>query len=148
MKLLLDTNVLIDFIADREPYAADVRTLCIASTFGDVQLWVSTQSYADAYYSLRKFAPEEEVKSALLASLEFFVPCGTHAADLRPALESEWHDIEDYLIAYSTKRMGAVSLITRDKEMARKSPVPAYTAAEFLKYLETEHGLVYGDAAR
>lgn len=145
MKLLLDTNVLIDFVAEREPYAADVRKLCIASTFGDVQLWVSTQSYADAYYVLRKFASEGEVKEALLATLEFFIPCGTHAADLRPALESDWPDVEDYMIAYSTKRVGAAFLITRGEEMASKSPVPAYTAGEFLEHLEAEHGLAYED---
>lgn len=50
MKLFLDTNALIDLVARREPYVSDVGKLCIAAYFGDVQLWASTQSYADAYY--------------------------------------------------------------------------------------------------
>lgn len=145
MKLLLDTNALIDLVAPREPYASAVRRLCVASSFGDVQLWVSTQSYADAYYVLRKAAPEREVKQALLATLEFFLPCGTQAADLRPALESDWHDLEDYLVAHSTKAVGARFMVTRDSEMASKCPVRALTASEMLEHLETEHGLTYGE---
>lgn len=145
MKLLLDTNILIDVVADRMPYAADVRKLCIAAMFGDVQLWVSTQSYADAFYVLRKKASEAEVKAALLATLDIFLPCGTHAADLRGALESDWPDVEDYLIAFSTKHIGAEAMVTRDAEMAHLSPITAMTAGEVLNALETEHGLVYDD---
>lgn len=145
MRLLLDTNVLLDFVADRMPFASDVRKLCIASSFGDVQLWVSAQSYADAYCVLRNSASESDVKRALLATLEFFVPCGTYAADLKPALESDWHDLEDYLIAFSSKRVDADFFITRDAEVAQKCPVPVMTAHDFIQYLETEHGLVYED---
>lgn len=145
MKLLLDTNALIDFIADRKPYASDIRKLCIASSFGDVQLWMSTQSFADAFYVLRKNAPMKNVKQALLNSLQFFIPCGTYASDLQPALESEWPDIEDYLIAHSTRHINAQFIITRDVEMMSRCPTPAMTAASFLDYLEQDHGLVYDD---
>ncbi len=145
MKLLLDTNALIDLIACREPYVFDIRKLCIASTFGDVQLWVSTQSFTDAYYVLRKSATEEQVKQALLSVLEFVLPCGTYAADIKAALESEWHDVEDYLIAFSPKHIGADYMITRDADMSSKCPIKAMTAHNFVKYLETEHGLVYDD---
>lgn len=145
MKLFLDTNALIDLAARREPFASDVKKLCIASYFGDVQLWISTQSYADAYYVLGRSAPKSEVKGALAATLEFFLVVGTFAADLKPALESDWDDVEDYLIAHSARRADAQFFITRDKALAEKCPVPAMTAAEFLHYLEHEKGLVYDE---
>ena len=65
MKILLDTNALIDLVAVRGPYVNDIKKLCLAAVFGDLQIWASTQSYADAYYVLRKHAPAEEVKHAL-----------------------------------------------------------------------------------
>ncbi len=145
MKLLLDTNALIDLVANRIPYAADVRKLCIAATFDDVQLWAAVQSYADAFYVLRKSAPERKVKDALLATLEFIRPCSTYAADLRPALESNWPDVEDYLVAHASKHVSAAFLVTRDADMARRSPIKALTAREFLEYLESEKGLVYDE---
>lgn len=144
MKLLLDTNILLDLVEPREPFASDVRKLCIAAEFGDVQLWVCVQSYADAYYVLvRRGSTPARVKKALLATLDLFTPCNTYASTLKPALQSEWSDIEDYLIAQASKGIGADYLITRDQEMAELSPVPAMTAAEFLSLLESEHNLTY-----
>ena len=143
MKLFLDTNALIDLAARREPFASDVKKLCIASYFGDVQLLISTQSNAEADNDFGRSAPTSEVKGAL--ALEFFLVVGTFAADLKPALESDWDDVEDYLIAHSARRADAQFFITRDKALAEKCPVPAMTAAEFLHYLEREKGLVYDE---
>lgn len=147
MKLLLDTNILVDLVACREPYAQAARKLCIASAFGDVQLWASTQSFADAFYILRRNAPDTDVKRALLATLEFLVPCGTYAADLEPALKSDWPDVEDYLIAASSKHIKADCFITRDTELVRRSPIEALDAEAFLRRLEEEQGFSYDDIA-
>lgn len=143
MKLLLDTNILLDLIWKREPFYADVEKLCVAAAFGDVQLWVTTQSFADAYYLYCGEASRKKAKQALLETLDLLLPCSTSSADLKPALESDWSDIEDYLIVHAAKRIKADFFITRDAEIAAKSPVPALTAGEFLDHLEREHGLVY-----
>ena len=81
----------------------------------------------------------------MLASLEFFLPCGTYAADLKPALESDWPDLEDYLVAYSSRHIQADYLITRDTELIDRSPVPALYASEFLAYWEETQRLVYDE---
>lgn len=143
MKLFLDTNVLIDLVAPRPPFDEDARKLCIAAQFGDVQLWVSTQSYADAYYVLSKDAPAESVKSALLATLELFCICGTHASDLRPALESDWDDVEDYLLVHSARHIPADRVITRDVGLMEKSPIKAMTPRDILAYMRDDLGLEY-----
>ena len=129
MKILLDTNALIDLVAVRRPYVNDIKKLCIAAVFGDLQIWA------------------EEVKHALLATLDIFMVCGTYAADLRGALESDWSDIEDYLIAHASKHIPAKYLITRDKELVEKSPIKAMSAQEFLGVLEHEYGLTYDESS-
>lgn len=145
MKVLLDTNALIDFVAPRAPFDKDIRKLCIASAFGDIQLWVSTQSYADAFYVLSRSAAGSQVKRALLSTLDIFMVCGTYAADLRSALESDWHDVEDYMISAFAKRIPADYLVTRDAEMAKKSSLDALTASELLDLLEEQYGYVYDE---
>lgn len=82
-----------------------------------------------------------------MATLELFNPCGIYAADLKPALESEWHDIEDYLIAHATEHMGAEYLITRDVEVAQRSPVRALFASGMLHVLECDYGLVFDEVS-
>ena len=68
--------------------------------------------------------------------------CGTYAEDLRRALESDWSDIEDYLIAHASKHIPAKYLITRDKELIERSPVKAMPAQKFLDLLERDYGSV------
>lgn len=145
MKILLDTNALIDLVAAREPYVNDIKKLCIAAVFGDLQIWVNIQSYADAYYVLRKHASAKEVKGALAATLDIFIPCCTYVNDLREALDSDWADLEDFLIAYSAKHIPAKYLITRDMGMIEKCPIKAMTAQDLLGLLEGEYGLVYDE---
>lgn len=142
-KLLLDTNVLIDLVTAREPYVEDIRKLCIASTFGDVQLWTTIQSYTDAYYVLRKFSEEDSVKRALIATLEMFLVCGLQPKDLRRALESDWDDIEDYLIAASGQTIPADFFITRDSDLIERSTLTAMNAHDFLEYLKDNFGYNY-----
>lgn len=145
MRILLDTNILIDLVADRKPYSSFARQLCIAAYFGDLQPWVSVQSYTDAFYVLTKHSPIEDVKKTLESTLEFFMPCSTYAEDLATGLASKWTELEDYLIAYSSKHIKADYLITRDIDMQKHSPIKAMTAEEFLKMWEEERGLVYQD---
>ena len=114
MKLLLDTNALIDHIAQRQPYCNDIEELCVASYFGDVELWVPVQSFLDALSALRKRADQRTLRNAFIGSLEFFHPCGSRANDLRGALESDWPDVEDYLIACSALHVNADYLVTRN----------------------------------
>ena len=47
MRLLLDTNALIDFYSARKPHCDWVNKLFIAQAFGDVELWTSAKSFTD-----------------------------------------------------------------------------------------------------
>ena len=144
MKLLLDTNAVIDHIAGREPFCHDMEQLCIASYFGDVELWVPVQSFLDGLYALRKYAPEDQLRQAFLASLEFFRPCGSRAEDLRPALESDWPDVEDCLIARAAQNIAADYLVTRDASGFAGSRVATVTPAEAVELL-AQDGFEYGE---
>lgn len=143
MKLLLDTNVLIDLVANRAPYAAAAQKLCIAAVFNDVQLWASVQSYMDAYYVLRKTASEQEVKEALLETLELIKPCNAYASDLVPALSSSWPDIEDHLVANSARHIDADCFVTRDNYIVERAPILALDAAAAIEMLDQECNTAY-----
>lgn len=143
MNLLVDTNVYVDFIAKREPHAEFIKRLCIAKEFGDFQLWVNLQSFSDAFYLLKKDYGGDALKKVFLNSLEYFTPYSSSPSLLKPALESDWSEIEDYLIAYSYKGVDASYIITRDTEMIKKSPIPAMDAAAFLEHIQTDLGYEY-----
>ena len=148
MKLLLDTNVYLDFLAQREPYKHEANKLFIASYFGDIELWVSTQSICDAeYIMVRRGHAKADFRRAVLNSSEYIHPCGTHAQDALEALRGEWPDIEDGVIALSSKRIDADYLVTRDSKGFAQAPVRAVSPAEMLSIIERDEGLAYDEIA-
>ncbi|MFR8831045.1 MAG: PIN domain-containing protein, partial [Eggerthella lenta] len=52
MKLLLDTNVVIDFLHEREPYYDKVRLLMTAGRVGEFDLWITSSQVTDLIYIL------------------------------------------------------------------------------------------------
>ena len=145
MKLLLDTNVLIDYLARRKPFFSDALLLREAALFGDVELWCSLQSFTDAEYILRGALPIETLRSALEACLHFMHAIAPSPDDLQPGLNSDWPDLEDYLIASCAKRLKADYLITRDVQCFYSSSIPALAPAAFITLLAEDYGISYDE---
>lgn len=143
MKLLLDTNVLVDYYARRMLFWEDTLKLRIAEHFGDVELWVSAQSFSDIEYILRKAIPIGELREMFAESAQFLKICGVSTADVHEAFQSGWPDLEDCLIACAAKRVKADYLITRDKKGFSRSTVPVMSPREFISWFQRSHGIEY-----
>ena len=144
MKLFLDTNILIDKLANRQPFIEEVKQLCVAKFFGDVTLCVSVQSYLDAMFVLRKFAEQEELRRRAIATFKFFDVVDVEKQNLTPALESDWPDVEDFMIAKTAEDVKADFLITRDLQGFKNSKVKAMTPKSFIRLLKEEYRVEYG----
>ncbi|HEY1009764.1 MAG TPA: PIN domain-containing protein, partial [Daejeonella sp.] len=55
--IFMDTNVVIDFLAGREPFATDAARLFNLAVEGKVKIYISAVSYNNIYYVLRQSAP-------------------------------------------------------------------------------------------
>lgn len=64
MRVLLDTNVLIDLYTQRPPEGDIAQKLLVMKEFGDVELWVSAKSFTDVFYVLHKTYSSDYVQSA------------------------------------------------------------------------------------
>ena len=51
-KVMVDTNVLVDYLNEREPFCQDSRLLMIAANVGDVELWLCASQLTDLVYIL------------------------------------------------------------------------------------------------
>ena len=147
MQLLLDTNVLIDSYAQREPFVENAVLLRIASCFGDVDLWACSQSFPDVEYVLRRAIPASELRLMMSKSLEFLSVCTISASDVRDGLKSGWQDLEDFYIASAAMRIGADYVITRDCGGFANSDVPALSPKGFFELMKDEHGVLYDSVA-
>jgi predicted nucleic acid-binding protein len=143
MRLLLDTNVLIDYFASREPYVQDALRLRIMQEFGDVELWASIQSFADIAYVLRNETDTRKLQDAFLASLDFLRVCALDQDDLKMACREQWVDFEDCLIEQCSRKVKAEFLLTRDSRGFSQSTATTLSPAEFFSLISEQYGLTY-----
>lgn len=145
MRLLIDTNVLLDYYGRRAPFFEDAKRLRVAALFGDVELWVAAQSFTGAERVLRRFAPTEVLRAMMGESLAFLSIASSSAADVEEGIRSGWPDLEDFLVARCAERARADFLLTRDEKGFARSAVPVLSPAGFFEMLERDHGIAYDE---
>ena len=142
MNLLLDTNVLIDYLGRKQPFFDSAQRIVAAGFFGDAKLWVPAQSATDAFYVLSRYVSAERLQEALLSAFDLIEPVSLTADDLRRAARLKWEDYEDRLIAMAADKVRADYLITRDAKGFERSPIPVLSPTEWLALMK-ERGLIY-----
>lgn len=145
MKLLLDTNILLDAYQAREPFFHDWERLLLARHFGDVELWVSAKSFTDLFYVCTRQLSSHVVQQHIAKSLDLYYFCSVDGSDIRAAVEMDWDDFEDALIARSAEKIKADYIITRDAKGFEKSRIPTLTAGQLMDVLRDEFGFEYAN---
>lgn len=146
MKLLLDTNILLDCMMDRHPFAADARKLLILGALGEVDLWMSPSQFTDAFYLLTgggKPQLAEAAKLRLLKVKRLARICTLGEYDIENALESSWPDFEDACLYQCAKKLHVEAIITHNRAGFERSTISVYDCVEFFAHLKDAHGLVY-----
>ena len=147
MKLLLDTNVVIDFLHEREPYYDKARLLM---TVGEFDLWITSSQVTDLIYILSEGGKRSLLSRVLeqLRGLRTFV--NVHAVSDREVdrmLAASWKDPEDSLIFESALEMRADAIVTRNQKDFEKSSIRVFDCEEFFDHLAEDKGLAYEEIA-
>jgi predicted nucleic acid-binding protein len=132
MKVLIDTNVILDVLQKREPHYGDSAAflkLCGPM----VQGYISANQTTDIFYLLRRYGYDSAQAKATLKKLTDNVRIlGVTAADVENALDSDMPDYEDALLDCQAQRQRAEYIVTRDKKDFKLSQVPAISPKAFL----------------
>jgi predicted nucleic acid-binding protein len=127
MRILIDTDVLLDFALGRKPFDSAAKS---------VIMWAEANSgYAEvAWHSVSNIAylAPVEARAFLRGLLDFVEIQNAGTADAMRALQSPMNDIEDALQAFAALAFNADYVVTRNTKDYRRSPVPAISPKEFL----------------
>jgi predicted nucleic acid-binding protein len=131
INIFLDTNVLIDFLADRRPFSLEAARLFDNSLKRKIRIFISAVSYNNIYYILRQsFSHNETIK--LLAELNEWTEIIDVSKDIiEKSIRSEFNDFEDaiqYYCALSTSKIEFI--VTRDTKDFKTSTIPILTPKE------------------
>ena len=131
--VFLDTNVVIDLLAGREPFYKEAQVLFTLADRGQLQLQISALTFANASYALAKHYPVADAKKYLqqFKVLVSILSLDDKAIEL--ALASEFLDIEDGFQYFAALAGGASVIVTRNKKDFSKANIPVLTAAEYLR---------------
>ena len=131
MRLLLDTNVLLDVLLQRGGYVGSKRILDLCET-GSHQAIVSWHTFPTVYFYYRKVHTEQDTWDMLRELLRFIDVPTTGKADMLNAWSYSMSDFEDALQAASAMAENADAILTRNTGDFLTSPVKAYTPEDFM----------------
>ena len=140
MKVLLDTNILLDIVEKREPHFADSYKIFIKSAERKITAIIGASSITDIYYITRRNCKNaEQAIGFIIDMLKVVTAVDTKAADIQEAIRLNFSDFEDAVVAATAVRENVDYLITRNASDYKKSAITAISPADFLKkYSETD----------
>jgi len=135
--VLLDTNIIIDLLAKREPFDQDARMLFSLADKKKVILYTSALSIANlSYVLLRKRKPEETKQ--ILRKLNLLV--GILSLDEKiinlTLNDNDFNDFEDGLQYYSALENNIEIIVTRNLKDFKNSRIPVMTARQLNEIIE------------
>lgn len=132
--LFLDTNIVIDLLAKRDPFYKSAAQLFSLADKMKLQLCVSSLTFANTnYIILRERKPEEA--RLILRKLKLLVTV-ISSDDKVIGLslnDTDFKDYEDALQYYSALENGIDMIITRNLKDFQKSKIPVLTAEQYLQ---------------
>ena len=143
MRVLLDTNVIVDVLQRREPWFSDGQKIFYAIANKQIIGCITAKEAADIHFFSRKqFTGEENVDAKarqVIAKLyALFELIDTLGIDCQNALAIENNDYEDAIMIESAVRAGLDGIVTRNPEHFKPSAIPVYSPSEFVNKLN-EH---------
>ena len=127
MKVLFDTNVLIDFLLDRAPFAEAATDLLSQVDRGEIQGVACANSFTTIFYLAQKAVGKSDARRHVSALLSLLEVAPVSRATLQQASDSPLSDYEDAVIAEAARQAGAQYIVTRNESDFARSPVPAYS---------------------
>lgn len=132
-RILIDTNVLLDYLLTREPFYGDAKKVIFACAEGKAQGCIAAHSIPDMFYILRKDYSIKERKEALSSLCLIFDVEGIDKVKILSGLQNEeFGDFEDCLQMECAKAYRAEYIVTRNTDDYKTSEVRAVLPKEYL----------------
>lgn len=132
-KVFLDTNILVDLIADRKPFSKYAIEIFRKVEEKEIELYTSSHSIATTHYLLKKYLAEKELRAVLYNLLDYLTVIAVDAAILKKGLRSNHRDFEDsiqILCASSVEKMDCI--VTRNIKDFKGSEITVFTPDELI----------------
>ncbi len=116
MKILVDTNVVLDIALNRQPFVEHAALLWRLAEQQEITAYLSNTSITDIFYIINKHAGQEKARAFIADILDTFTLADIGEEGFREALDSGMNDFEDAVQYVICTRNGFDALVTRNKD--------------------------------
>ncbi len=117
MKIFIDTNIVLDVLARREPFYANSARIWEMVENEGFTGYLSATSITDIFYILNKHLGSRKAYDSLDTLLVVFDIASVTATHIRAALKTGLKDFEDAIQYVCARKTGVKYLVTRNKKV-------------------------------
>nr|AGS51807.1 PIN domain protein [uncultured bacterium contig00053] len=139
MKVLVDTNVVLDVLLKRDSFYQDAFSIFQIIDQEQIIGCLSAASVTDIFYLLRKDRHNTDEVYQIMDELTALIPAvPVSKTTIANALSLRWKDFEDAVQFSAAKENEVTHIITRNKTDYKSSDIPCMSPSEFIEYINDE----------
>ena len=135
VRVLFDTNVLIDFLLDRAPFAESAADLLSRADRGQIQGLACADSFTTIFYLVQKAIGRDAARRHISSLLSVLDVAPVNRATLEHAAESGMRDFEDAVVVESARQANVDCIVTRNERDFAGSRVTVHSPGALLALL-------------
>ena len=137
MKVLFDTNIILDVLLDRNPFSEPALHLMSKVERSELNGFLCATTVTTIHYLLSKSLDEEKAMTGIHSIMALFEVASVNRLVIENALRSKFTDFEDSVLHEAARHAGAEYIITRNIKDFKNTKIPAFAPIEFLNMLES-----------
>ena len=138
MRVLLDTDVVIDFLMAREPFAQRAREIFELNAQRRIHCYIASITPLNVFFVARKSLNLEGRLRLIRQLLAQVIVCPINHETLIRAFDFGFSDYEDAVQHACAEADSVDAIITRNVDDYKKATVPIFTPADFLQHLKSQ----------
>jgi predicted nucleic acid-binding protein len=138
-KVFVDTNILVDLIADRKPFSKFAVQIFSRAEKRKLKLYASSHSLATTHYLLKKYMDEKDLRDVLLNLLDYLHVVAIGHDVIRKGLRSSHKDFEDAIQIISAGSVENLDcIVTRNIKDFKGAEIPVMSPDELVSRFKSQ----------
>ncbi|MDR1270508.1 MAG: PIN domain-containing protein [Planctomycetaceae bacterium] len=139
MKVLIDTNIILDVLLNRQPYCRNAAKIVVLSEKEIIESYISASAITDIYYITQKMYKDKQKTIDLIKKILEVVSIATITGNnIYQALDLEWNDFEDSVQYIVGESVSADYIVIRNVNDFNNSTIKIVTPEQFIDIISEE----------
>jgi predicted nucleic acid-binding protein len=138
-KVFVDTNILVDLIADRKPFSKFAVQIFSRAEKRKIKLYTSSHSIATTHYLLKKYMDEKDLRDVLLNVMDYLQVVAIDHDVIKKGLRSGHKDFEDAVQIISAGSIENLDcIVTRNIKDFKGADIPVLSPDELVSRFKSQ----------